>query len=301
MRTRMWIVLIAGCLLTGSIAYPSAPAQRLPSALLIFPLVVADGTTDTRIEVVNLSSRPVKASCFYVDGNSCNELGFFVSFTPHQPLSWLASRGLFNGRSAVPPFFGTGEMKCLVVADREDLDAHNTIQGRAVVFDSSGDQTAGYGAIGIRRLTPGPTPSVVRMDGVEYDRCPDEQHFAFLAAEDSDPPDARSEVVFAPCSEDLANQVFGSTTIQFRIVNEFEQVLSAATSVTCHARRVLADIHPAFSRAFLGSPTGHLTVRAVDSPVITLLIDRFPVGSGVASAANEPILEGGRSATITFP
>jgi hypothetical protein len=297
-----WIgaVLLASCTFAGAVQAESAPAQRLPSALLIYQLIDSDGgfTRDTFVELVNLTSREVNLSCFYVEGQICFEIGFFVTLTPNQPISWLASKGLVSGisHSAIPPFFGSGELKCLVQPATEELESHNAIQGRAIVFDSAG-QTIGYGAIGFRRLTPGTFDGVAELDGSTYARCPDEQHFAFLAAD----TDSETEIVLAPCTEDLENQIPFSTVVQFLVINEFEQILSASTTVTCQNRLLLSDVSSVFTRNTLGTETGHLIVRGVQIPVTAMLIDRFTSGPDPATAANEPAFRGGRAASIRFP
>jgi hypothetical protein len=301
-RVSAWIgaVLLASCLLAGPSHAESAPAQRLPSALLIYPLIDSDGgfTRDTLIELVNLTSREVNLSCFYVEGQICFEIGFFVTLTPNQPISWLASKGLVSGfaHSAIPPFFGNGELKCLVQPATEDLTSHNAIQGRVIVHGSDG-QTIGYGAIGFQRLVPGTFDGVAELDGSTYARCPDEQHFAFLAADTG----SETEIVLAPCTEDLENQIPFATVVQFLVINEFEQTLSASTTVTCQNRLSLRDVSSVFTRNTLGTETGHLIVRGVQTPVLSMLIDRFTSGINPSTAANEPAFRGGRAGSIVFP
>lgn len=277
-----------------------APPQRLPSAVLQWPLIVAEGggqTRDTRVELVNLTSRSLQVHCFYVNSGFCGATNFFVYLTPNQPMSWLASRGTSNRLtgSAVPPFFGTGELKCVVLPSRPEVDAHNAIQGRGIIFGADG-QTQSYGAVGFRRLIDGDYTNLVELDGSTYTQCPDELHFAFLASNAT----SDSELVLAPCSEDLENVIPTSTNVQFRVINEFEQLLSASMSVTCFDRRPLRRISPVFTEAFLGSPTGHVVVRGVQEPVIGLMIDHFTDGA-VSTSANEPFLREGRSAVLRFP
>src|SRR5262249_44732932 len=153
----------------STLAVAQAPPQRLPSAVLQYPLIVAEGggfTRDTRVELVNLSRRPLQVHCFYVQSFACSETDFFVYLTPNQPMSWLATRGTSNRLtgSAVPPFSGTGEMKCVVLPSRPEIDAHNAIQGRALVFGSDG-LTQSYGAVGFLRLADGDFTNVVDLDG----------------------------------------------------------------------------------------------------------------------------------------
>ncbi len=300
------VACVAGLLIAlAAAAAADAPPQRLPSAVLVYPLITVEGgggSVDTRVELVNLTSRPVDLKCVYITGVSCRAIDFSVRLTPNQPLSWLASRGVFNTSSftAVPPINASGELKCLVETDEEPVDRHNAIQGRATVFGADG-QTIGYSAVGFQRLADGRMGNVIPLDGDTYSQCPDEQHFVFLSSELGNPA-TESEIILAPCTEDLQNLVPTTTAVQFLVVNEFEQQLSAATTVTCYARRTLRQVSQVFTRATLGSETGHLIVRGVQSPVLTMLVDRFETPDGVrATAGNEPAMRGGRSAEILLP
>ena len=269
--------------------------------MLIYPLVVVEsgGTVrDTRVELVNLTRRATDVSCFYVDGDACFEIGFFVRLTANQPVSWLASEGLINygARFSVPPFNGTGELKCVVEPSEPTVEAHNAIQGRAIVFGADG-QTMGYGAVAFQRISDGEFSGAVELDGSMYARCPDEMHFAFVASK----TESDSEIVLAPCTEDLENQVGGSATVQFTVYNEFEDQLSASVNVDCYSRRSLHKIGNVFRRDTLGTETGHVVVRGVQMPVLAMLIDRFTPDLAPVAAANEPALRGGRAAGIRFP
>ena len=298
------LLLIVAVIALAAGARAEAPPQRLPSAVLIYPLIRVEGggaTVDTRVELVNLSRRPVDLKCIYVPQQTCSGLDFHIRLTANQPLSWLASRGLFTNQSAtaVPPFGSSGELKCIVEPDQEGIDYHNAIQGRAAVFGADG-QTVGYSAVGFLRLVDGPLDNIIPLDGAIYSQCPDQQHFVFVSS--TGDPASESEIVIAPCSEDLENLVAPPTTVQFEIINEFEQHLSASTIVTCYARRTLRSISQSFTRATLGTETGHVIVRGVQTPVLAMLIDHFVTPGGApATAGNEPALRGGRSAEIRFP
>jgi hypothetical protein len=294
---RIFIVLVALVVLSaGSVSADSSPPQRLRSALLMYPLIVNDGTRNTRVEIVNLTGSEKQLKCVYLSGTRCAETNFFITLTANQPMSWLASQGTFNSKSftAVPPFYGTGQLQCVVEPEQPDVDFHNAIQGRAVVFGTDGE-TLGYGAVGFQRLTSGEFTGRADLDGVTYTQCPDELHFAFLASDSG----SDSEIVLVPCSQDVLTTV-PSTVVQIRVVNEFEQVLSASFTVSCQASSELDRISSAFTRATLGSETGHAILRGVQSPILGMVIDRFTPGDP-AAAANEPILRGGRSATVVIP
>jgi hypothetical protein len=86
------------------------------------------------------------------------------------------------------------------------------------------------------------------------------------------------------------------------VFNEFEEQVSASTSVTCSTRRLLRQISHIFTLATLGTETGHVVLRGVQQPVLALIVDRFLAAPGVpATAGNEPALRGGRSAEIRIP
>jgi hypothetical protein len=302
------VVLGAVCsALSGRAVGGEPPAQKLPSALLVFPLVQADGDgADTRIELLNLSGNGQDVECFYVHGEdeSCNEIGFFLSLTPYQPLSWLATEGLSDvlTHSAVPPFFGEGELKCAVIPpqNQPELEFHNTIQGRATVYSLSG-RTVSYGAIGFQRLSPGEFTGVLSLDGRTYAQCPDKLHFDIVADQPTGTPPTTSDLILVPCSEDLLFQVPATITVQFLIINEFEQQFSTSISVTCFDREILSAISDSLRRATLGSDTGHLIIRGVNGPLLGLVVDGVAFQGKTGIAGNEPSFQGGRSATLVFP
>lgn len=274
------------------------PAQKLPAALVVYPLVQASAGVDTRLELLNLSNLRVSVSCFYVTSVTCNELGFRLSLTPQQPVSWLASTGLDGGGTRLaPPFIGEGELKCVVVTQSGDPASHNVLQGRAIVTETN-QQTIGYSANAFRRLAPGPYTGAIRLDGVQYEQCPDRLHFQAVTSQAG----SDSELVLVPCSEDLLNQVAASTAVQFAVINEWENSFSGSIPLTCYVRRRFSTIPP-LRRSTTGTETVHAIIRGVDVPVIGLVIDRFTVpGSGVlSSSSNAPYLEGGRSASVDLP
>lgn len=290
---------------SGQIAFGEAPgeppAQKLASAMLIFPYVVAEvdggGTQDTQIELVNLSTTDQTVQCFYVRQSDCVEVGFFVQLTPEQPLSWLASEGTRNvlTLTAVPPFHGVGELKCAVQPRLPMVSSHNALQGRAIAFDAADGETVAYGAIGFRRLSPGDFTGVVDLDGVTYEECPERLHFQVLSRDS-----ASSDLVLVPCAQDLLLQIPTTTAVQLAIVNEFEQVFSSSFTFSCHTQRSFSRIST-LSKTVLGTDTAHLVVRGVSSPLVGLVIDRFDALGKRHTTVNEPFLEGGTPSTVIFP
>jgi len=276
------------------------PAQKLPSAVLIYPLVRVSATQDTRVEMMNLTGGAVAVSCFYVSSGTCNEIGFFLNLTANQPLSWMASSGANgNGGHVAPPFLGEGELKCVVtpLGPFASTAMFNALQGRGIVSDTNG-QTVGYSAIGFRRLSAGSYTGTVSLDGIQYEQCPDRLHFQVLTNQ----PGSDSEMVLVPCTEDLENQIPSGTNVLFAVINEYEQQFSGGTTLKCFNRVPFSSV-PALRYSAVGTDTAHVIVRGTDVPVVGLVIDRFTIpGSGAVSASsNDPYLEGGRSAGIYLP
>lgn len=290
----------------GQIALAAAqgipPAQKLASAFVIFPYIVTSSTQDTRIELMNMSDQKIDLQCFYVRQSDCIEVGFFVSLTAGQPLSWLANEGASNPLtfSAVPPFDGVGELKCAVASNRADLNTHNVLQGRVLLYDSLSGETVGYDAIGFQKLTPGAYTGVINLDGFTYESCPDRLHFIVLTRQGG----TSSDLITVPCAEDLLNQTQTETVVQMAIINEFEQVFSSSYRQKCLGKPSDQSFarFTTLSKATLGTDTAHLVVRGVSSPLVGLVIDRFTgQNNTLHTTANEPFLEGGRESTVIFP
>ncbi len=290
-------------LLVPVMVLATPPAQRVPSAIIMYPNIVAEGAFETRVMMVNLTGRDQEVKCHFLPSPTCFGIDFFIHLTPNQPISWLASQGTIGQpgmRLAIPPFFGEGSLKCVVIPAEGQEQYQNAIQGRATVFGPDG-YTESIGAIGIPRVAIGEFSNTLELDGATYAQCPDEYHFTFLASEAGN-PDTESELILSTCDEDLENLISTNVVVQFRIINEFEELFSASTSVRCHARRVLSEINSVFSRSTLGTPTGQVIVRGVQGAVIAVLVDKFETPGGAASVAgNEPALSRGRSARIQIP
>lgn len=292
---------------SGQISMPqstgSSPAQKLPAALLMYPLIQAQTTTegvtqDTRIELVNLTNKTVQLNCFYVRGEDCFEVGFFVTLTPNQPISWLASTGYRSVQtfSSVPPFRGEGEMKCGVVPSTQFVRDHNAVQGRALVYDDQG-QALSYNAVAFRRLVDGPFEGVYELDGQTYENCPDRLHFDILAQQTG----SNSEIILMTCSQDLLNQQPSTFTAQFQVVNEFENVFSASMAVTCWSKKTLSRVSNVLTYGALGTTTAHLIVRGAQGSLVGLVLDRFEAFGVPVTTGNEPFLEGGKPGVVYFP
>jgi hypothetical protein len=148
------------------------------------------------------------------------------------------------------------------------------------------------------RLSPGPFSGTIDLDGFTYESCPDRLHFQVLTRTVGGPT---SEMIAVTCAEDLFTQTPTQTTVQLQIVNEFEQVFSSSFRFQCVTAQSFSRLGT-LSSSTTGTDTAHVIVRGVDTPLIGLVIDRFSgQNATLHTTANEPFLEGGRSATIVFP
>jgi len=296
-----------------------------PSSVLIFPKVVNSVTTsDTIIQIANTSNGVNYVKCFYTDGRSIGGqpiwqiTDFELVLTRQQPTHWAASRGravfpwpldtdvhtsgLDPGLiPPVPPGF-TGSLVCVETA----VDGHpisgNSLKGEATIGEitqlGGNNHVSKYNAIGIPACVSrnGPCGStgdandsdnVLRLDGVEYAKCPGGQYLNFYAEGASDPaidsnlntPSVVSTNLTAvPCGFDFENLVPLTTRIIASPVrNELEDAQSSNPfRVTCWFSAVLDQpgvFGPPFVFAVgnLGTTVGKAVLRPVGPGLAPIL------------------------------
>lgn len=177
----------------------------------------------------------------------------------------------------VPPGF-QGELKCVQIDASGTPFGGNNLKGEALIQAADGDVSK-HNAVAIlanpdlagddpaNELLLNNTPE---NDG-EYNACPNQLYLDHFVDGFNNPvisnsdtslnPNAcddglcpiRTYLTLVPCSQDFENQVPSSVTVQFAIVNEFEQNFSASTTVTCWETTRLADID---------APTGTCTTNS---------------------------------------
>ncbi len=185
-RTTLTRWLIAAPLL-WSVSGPAGAqvTTEQSAALIVFPKVVADGTWDTVIQVVNQSGNQRYARCFYINGAPVfpsqpvgplnpplwGVIDFDLALTPVQPTHWVASRGRPNDQTdgtcdpsqppycdgagldpgpvpALPPDF-RGELLCIEVDSGGFPVPGNALIGRATLQHLTSGDVATYNAIGL--------------------------------------------------------------------------------------------------------------------------------------------------------
>ena len=209
---------------------------------------------------------------------------FAIWLTRQQPTHWVASQGRAVNPSdgfgedgsgldpgAIPPVPDgfEGELKCIQVDASGTPFGGNNLKGEAVIRSADGDVSK-HNAIAILAnpdLAGGDPANELLLDNSpnhdgEYNACPQTtllNHFVDGADDpvvdtfnpiwcaDGDCP-IRTYLTLVPCTQDFENQQFASVTVQFAIVNEFEENFSASTSVQCWKTVRLADIDAATGR-----------------------------------------------------
>ncbi|MFN8640783.1 MAG: hypothetical protein U0802_03665 [Candidatus Binatia bacterium] len=153
------------------------------ASILAFPKVLADGSTDTIIQITNISNNMVHAHCFYVNaapdlfGNPLWQVtDFTIWLTKQQPTHWQVSEGRFVNPSdnnacikggsyfpstmcdgagidpgAIPPTAEgfTGELKCVEVDVAGNPIGGNHLKGEATLLTLD-DDASKYNAVGIQ-------------------------------------------------------------------------------------------------------------------------------------------------------
>ncbi len=249
-------------------------------SVVVYPKVAYSGEgRDTVIQLSNTSNNVVYAWCFYVDARESfgrplwRVTDFRVALTKQQPTHWVVSLGrqINNGDNfsdpvedgagidpgAIPPVQDgfQGELKCVQTDASGTPFGGNSLKGEAVLVSDEGD-VAKYNALAITAnpdLASDGDPNELLLNNTqfndgEYNSCADEiliDHFADGAAtcdaDDGSCP-IRPYLTVVPCEQDFENVIPESVTVQFEVVNEFENVFSTSTTVDCWLSTRMADI-----------------------------------------------------------
>jgi len=295
-----------------------------PAGILVVPKLVFDSdgrfvpngfATDTEIQLTNVSDQTVYARCFYVNANShctnspqnvcfttadCQQYGpgglcfdgwvetdFQLSLSPHQPLVWLLSSGLFAppapATGSVPnasedPFFG--ELKCVEVDSNNQPIDRNDLKGEATIVaaESNAVDARGYNAIGVQAIegaNDNDNTLVLGGPDPEYNGCPSVlilDHFFDDAVEPISDYSVKTHLTLVPCSENfqLQDAALFDTTVQFLVFNEFEQRFSASRSLRCFREFELCSLGTKLDRAISDTdPSSNSCQRSVFSAYVS--------------------------------
>jgi len=262
-----------------------------PGAVLVFPKIVVDTTRDTIIQISNAGGTPVRARCLYTRPSIDEEsrpvwitVDFQIQLTALQPTLWLASSGRPVNPPDRPPELDPGpvpplepgfigELRCFTVNAAEQPISRNVLTGNATIVDRTTREARRYQAIAIQGFPKNNNDNTLQLNNVEYSTCPRVlllNHFFDDALDPVLGSPLRNNVTFVPCSVDYERNVPGIAALQFDVVNEFEQRLSASLPVRCFADLRLSQIdspaNPArsiFNIALQGTLVGQTRIRPV--------------------------------------
>ncbi len=124
--------------------------------------------------------------------------------------------------------------------------------------------------------------------GAEYEGCPNSLLLSHFAAGSTDPiidtlsggsSSVETEVTLVPCTQDFENSIPGQVVVQFKVTNEFEELLSASTTVTCWSNFRLQDVGQVFQLRTLGSRfvQTRMTPGGPDQPRIIGVAEEFHI------------------------
>ena len=192
-----------------------------------------------------------------------------------------------------------GELKCVEVDSTGGPVNGNFLKGEATIVTREGDASK-YNAIGVLGFNTqtnsnnqdttlclgNDVTGTCATSGAEYNGCPQTvilNHFADNATDPvveefgNGPSQVTTELTIVPCSEDFENQVPGTVTVQFLLTNEFEELFSTSTTVTCWGNFKLDRIARIFDISFLGSRFAQTRMSAAtdDQPGFVGVAEEF--------------------------
>ncbi len=200
----------------------------------------------------------------------------------------------------VPPVADpfTGELKCIEV-DETGLPVNgNHLKGEATLVSPNGDASK-YNAIGVLGLNTQTNFNNSDLTlclgggtrdgcpgGAEYNACPQTvildqfaEHAVDPVVEElgNGPSQVTTELTLVPCTEDFENQIPASVTVQFLVINEFEELFSTSTTITCWGNFELDRISRIFDVTFLGTRFAQIRMNPAtdDQPGFVGVVEEF--------------------------
>jgi len=226
-----------------------------------------------------------------------SSVDFRLRLGRQQPSHWVASRGRAIDEAdgacgppfescdgtgldpgIVPPVAApfSGELFCYEVDASGAPWSGNALSGHATLTHLETGEVVKYPAVGSLGLPTndadgtlclGGAPGEVCPDGAEYRGCPQ----TWTVSHPSDDDDEASgrvrsnRLTIVPCTRDFVGQQPQNLTLQFEIINEFEQRFSASTVVSGWRDFRLTDINQLFDYDVLGADSVQTRVRTAAS------------------------------------
>lgn len=199
-----------------------------------------------------------------------------------------------------PPDF-TGELKCVEVDAGGFPLGGDALKGEATLVDPAEGDVSKYNALGLQGfdtnnmdgtlcLGGGVTPSC--PTGAEYEGCPrlwivdhvSDGSENLVAESQGFSSTSSANLTMVPCTQNFETQAPEEVTVQFLVMNEFEQQLSASISFQCWASFALngdeatggqpyGGISTVFEEATIGTDLVKTTVRAVGNQGVMMVLE----------------------------
>lgn len=232
--------------------------------------------------------------------------------------------GFDPGRIPLTPQPFIGELRCVEVDSSGAPINGNHLKGEATIVRQVPGavgtrwESSKYNAIGLHGLNDiysnnsdftlciggGVRPGC--PTGPEYAACPQRLLLNHYAVEAEDPiidslsgdsGPVTTEVTIVPCSQDLERLERTIVTLQFRIINEFEELYSASTTVDCWRTFSLEDVaFNIFDEAVLGSRfvQTQISTPAEQSGILGVVEEYHRQGTLVSTGARDIPFDGER-------
>lgn len=200
---------------------------------------------------------------------------------------------------SAPDFIG--ELKCVEVDPAGHPVSGNALIGHATLVDVNSGDVSKYNALGLQGFDTNNMDGVLCLGGgvsaqcplgAEYQACP-RLWVIDHPSDDSENPVAKSygrdssasaTLTVVPCTQNFETQAPETVVLQFILVNEFEQQLSASTSFQCWASWALSGaeadgsmpyggISSAFERGTIGTDLVKTTARAVGDRGVMMVVE----------------------------
>jgi hypothetical protein len=313
---------IAICVLGGQQPGIAQLATAAGASAVFFPIVVADGTHDTVVQLANGSPQRVFVHCLYTPGGPGGvqqAMPFDLVLLARQPTHWRASTGRSTDPNdpacergstdcdgagidpgLIPPLPDgfEGDLLCVQVDRSRAPMSGNALRGAATLLDTVTPDVAKYAAVGLsgssandadETLCLGGEVSDTCPHGAEYTACPESwflEHRAEGAAPGSDAgaPGSRTRLIIATCSRRAGT---GGAPVQVRVTSELEQSFSTSLSVQRWADIPLGGM-TIFDRNLLGGDfvqTRLSTAQVSPGIVVVALTDRASTAGEAAGGA----------------
>ncbi len=153
------------------------------------------------------------------------------------------------------PFF-RGELKCFQVNPDGSLLAGDWLKGEATIETLGSTQISTYNSINIQLADQAAeSPSVVDLNGIEYNACPEAVEFTHFASGASNfvaeglnasacttsGCPVHTEITVVPCTENFAEPFGEQVAVNINVTDEFENPRSGGFTLNCWANVDAAD------------------------------------------------------------